>query len=135
MVGMVGNFGPLVEPLRQRCGTLHVLERHPSVNSGMLPESAASEVLPQCQVVILSASTLLKRTLDALLEFCRSAREVVILGPSTPLLPDAFATRGPTLLSGVYVAHPERVLRIVSEGGGTRQFGAAVRKLTVRLAR
>jgi hypothetical protein len=38
-----------------------------------------------------------------------------------------------TLLSGVQVVDAERVLRIVSEGGGTRQLGRAVRKLTVRL--
>jgi len=56
------------------------------------------------------------------------------LGPSTPLLPAVFVNRGVTFLSGVQVVEPHRVLRIVSEGGGTRQFGGAVRKVTLRLA-
>jgi uncharacterized protein (DUF4213/DUF364 family) len=135
VIGMVGYFGPLVEPLRKRCRALHILERHPGAESGLLPESAAGEVLPRCQIVILSATTLLNRTLDGLLQLCRNAREVAILGPSTPLLPEVFATRGATLLSGVHVIDPERALRIVSEGGGTRQLGEAVKKLTVRLPR
>jgi len=49
-----------------------------------------------------------------------------------PLLPAPFAKRGVTLLSGVVVEKPEKLLRIVSEGGGTRQFGDAVRKLSIR---
>ena len=97
----------------------------------MLPESAAITVLPQCQVVILSATALLNRTLDGLLDLCLNAREVAILGPSTPLLPQVFAARGVSLLSGVQVVNPERALRIVSEGGGTRQLGSAIRKLTL----
>jgi hypothetical protein len=131
-IGMVGYFGPLIDPLRTRCRALHVFERRPSVAPGVLPESAAAGILPQCRIVILSATALLNRTLDELLVFCRNAREVVILGPSTPLLPQVFAGRGVTLLSGVQVVDGERVLRLVSEGGGTRQLGSAVRKLTVR---
>lgn len=133
-VVMAGNFAPLVEPLRKRCRVLYVLERHPAPGSDLLPESAAPEVLPRCQVAILSATTLINRTLDSLLELCCNAREIAVLGPSTPMLPDIFARRGVTLLSGVAVAAPERLLRIVSEGGGTRQFGAAVRKVNLRLA-
>jgi uncharacterized protein (DUF4213/DUF364 family) len=132
--GMVGHFAPLVDPLRARCRTLHVFERDPAPGSGLLPESAAPAILPQCQVVILSATTLLTRTLDSLLALCRGARTVAIAGPSTPMLPAFFAARGVTLLSGVKIACADRVLRVVSEGGGTRQFGSAVIKIALPLA-
>jgi uncharacterized protein len=134
VIGMVGYFGPLVGPLRSQGKALHVFERRPESHPGVLPEAAAVELLPQCQVVILSATTLLNRTVDDLLGLCRNARELAVLGPSTPLLPEAFADRGVTLLSGVQVVNPERLLRVVSEGGGTRQFGSAVKKVTLRLA-
>jgi uncharacterized protein len=39
VVGMVGHFGPLVEPLRRRCSTLHILGRQLTAGSGLLPES------------------------------------------------------------------------------------------------
>jgi uncharacterized protein (DUF4213/DUF364 family) len=132
-IGMVGHFGPLVEPLKKRCRALHILERRPEAAPGLLPQSAAGDILPKCRIVILSATTLINRTLDDLLPLCRNAREIAILGPSTPMLPHIFAPRGVTCLSGVRVTDAGQALRIVSEGGGTRQFGAAVRKLSLRL--
>ena len=130
-VGMVGYFGPLVGPLRARARALHIFERRPNPELGVLPESAAQELLPQCQVVVLSATTLLNHTIDGLLDLCRSAREIALLGPSTPFLPEVFSRHGVTILSGLQVVDASQVLRIVSEGGGTRQFGRAVRKLTL----
>jgi len=38
-----------------------------------------------------------------------------------------------TMLSGVVVMEPEKVLGVVSEGGGTRQFSPHVRKVTLRV--
>jgi uncharacterized protein (DUF4213/DUF364 family) len=131
-VGMVGYFGPLVGPLRARTRALHIFERRPNPEFGVLPESAAQELMPQCQVVVLSATTLLNHTIDGLLNLCRSARAIALLGPSTPFLPDIFSRHGVTLLSGLQVVDAPQVLRVVSEGGGTRQFGRAVRKLTLR---
>jgi len=87
--------------------------------------------LPQCQVVVMSATTLLNHTIDGLLDCCKAAREIALLGPSTPFLPEPFRKRGVTILSGVQVLDGPRVLRVVSEAGGTRNFGPAVRKLTL----
>jgi uncharacterized protein (DUF4213/DUF364 family) len=81
---------------------------------------------------VLSATTLLNHTIDGLLDLCRSAREIALLGPSTPFLPEVFTRHGVTMLSGLQVVDAPHVLRIVSEGGGTRQFGRTVRKLNLR---
>jgi len=131
-VGMIGYFGPLVGPIRKRARVLHVFERKPIPELGVLPDSAAGDLLPQCQVVVISGTTLLNRTIDGLLDHCKSAREIAILGPSTPFLPEPFRKRGVTILSGVQVVDGLRVLRVVSEAGGTRSFGPAIRKLTLR---
>lgn len=131
-VGMIGYFGPLVDPIKRQAKALHIFERRPIPDLGVLPDTAAGEILPACQVVILSATTLLNHTIDSLLDYCRSAREIALLGPSTPFLPEVFGRRGVTMLSGLQVVDAPQVLRIVSEGGGTRQFGRAVRKLSLR---
>jgi uncharacterized protein (DUF4213/DUF364 family) len=131
-VGMIGYFGPLVAPIRKRARVLHIFERKPLPDLGVLPDSTAGDVLPQCRVVVLSATTLLNQTIDGLLDCCKAAREVAVLGPSTPLLPEPFRKRGVTILSGVQVVDGPRILRVVSEAGGTRHFGSAVRKLTLR---
>lgn len=131
-VGMIGYFGPLVEPIRSRTRTLHVFERRGEPEHGILPESATRELLPACRAIVISATTLLNHTIDGLLDLSKTAREIAILGPSTPFLPEVFRRYGITMLSGVQVVDPDRILRIVSEGGGTRQFGRAVRKLSIR---
>jgi uncharacterized protein len=133
-VGMIGYFGPLVDPIKKRARILHIFERKPIPDLGVLPDSVAGELLPQCQVVVLSATTLLNRTIDALLDHCTAAREIAILGPSTPLLPGVFSRRGVTMLSGIHVVDGPQALRVVSEAGGTRSFGRAIRKLNLRTA-
>jgi hypothetical protein len=58
---------------------------------------------------------------------------VTLLGPSTPLLPEAFADTPVTWLSGIRIENPAQVLRVVSEGGGTRTFSPYVQKVNLRL--
>ncbi len=132
VVGMIGYFGALVDSIRRRVQTLHIFERKPIPDLGVLPDSAAPDLLPECHTVIVSATTLMNHTMDSLLDCCRNARDIAVLGPSTPLLPELFKKRGVTILSGVQVVDVPRVLRVVSEAGGTRSFGKAIRKLTVR---
>jgi len=130
-VGMVGYFGPLVKPMQSKARAFFVFERKADPEYGILHESAAADILPGCQVVVVTATTLLNHTIDGILALCGRAREVAVLGPSTPFLPEIFSRHGVTLLSGIQVLDPRQVLRTVSEGGGARQFGAAVRKLSL----
>jgi uncharacterized protein len=132
-VGMIGYFGPLVSSIRERARILNIFERKAIPELGVLPDSAAVDVLPECQVVVISATTLLNHTLDGLLGLCKRAREIAILGPSTPFLPAPFTRRGVTLLSGIQAVDGPRVLRVVSEAGGTRSFGSAIRKMSLQL--
>jgi hypothetical protein len=133
IVGMVGYFGPLVEIVKARVSKLHIFERRRAGSGRVLPDWTAPVLLPECDVLLISATTIANRTIDSLLGCARRAREVVLLGPSTPLLPELFTNRGVTLLSGVQVADADRLLRIISEGGGTRRFHSAVRKLVLRV--
>lgn len=132
-VGMVGHFGPLVAAIQQRARSLTVFERvaHPS---GLLrPQEEAEDTLPQCQVALITATSIINRTVDNLLASARNCREVVLLGASTPLMPESFSAGSVTMLSGVVVKNSGEILRVVSEGGGMRQFGPHVRKVTVRV--
>jgi len=133
-VGMIGYFGPLVDPIKKRARALHIFERKPDPDYGILPEAATQDLLPHCQVVVMSATTLLNHTIDGLLDLAKKAREIAVLGPSTPFLPEIFKHHGVTMLSGLQVTDPAKILKIVSEGGGTRQFHRAVRKVSLRCA-
>lgn len=136
-VGMIGYFGPLIEPLRRSCRELLVFERRAIQSRVPLPEGvklypdwAAELLLPRCDVVLISGTTVANKTLDHLLELCRG--RVGLLGPSTPLSP-VFARHGVSFLFGSRVRDADKVLKVVSEGGGTPTFGPATVKVTVRL--
>lgn len=132
-VGMVGCFIPLVEPIRRRVRRLSIFERAQRLTPDLLPENQAAELLPQCSVALITATTLTNGTIDALLVAAADCREVVLLGPSTPLVPEVFTSspRRASLLAGVVVTDAEELLRTVARGGGTRDFAASVAKVNV----
>ena len=82
IVGMVGFFGPLVRPLRSRCRHLHIFERRDE--GDCLPADEAYELLPKCDIAIITSGTITNGSIDGLLAACASCREVAMVGASTP---------------------------------------------------
>lgn len=134
-VGMVGYFGPLVETLKKRAQPLTVFERNRKPHGEIRPAEEAKEILPQCQVALITATSIINRTIDDILWLAKECREVAVLGASTPILPEVFSTATVTMLSGVLVKETAGVLQVVSEGGGMRQFSPYVNKVCLRVAR
>jgi uncharacterized protein (DUF4213/DUF364 family) len=132
-VGMVGYFAPIMERLNKMSGEVLVFEKNLARADGLLPESEAAKLLPECQVALLTATSLINHTFEGLLEGVRLCREVVILGSSTPMCRRAFADTPVTLLSGIVIDEPDRLMRVVGEGGGTRRFKGLVSKVNCRL--
>jgi len=130
-VAMVGHFAPLLPWIRDTGARLDILELRPL--PGTRPAEEAGAVLPQCNVALITATALANHTLEGLLELTESARDVILLGPSTPMVPEIFVGTPVTLLAGVEVLDGVAMLNIVSEGGSTRQFGSAVRKVCARV--
>jgi uncharacterized protein (DUF4213/DUF364 family) len=132
-VAMVGETGPLVAPIRERVHSLTIVEQRDDPSGTPRPQGEAPALLQRSDVAIITATAVINHTIDGLLEAARGCREVALLGASTPLLAEAFGAENVTLLSGVVVRDPGEVLRVVSEGGGARQLGPHVRKVTSRL--
>jgi uncharacterized protein (DUF4213/DUF364 family) len=130
-VALVGHF-PFVSQLRERVGTLWVLEQRP--RSEDLPANAAPEIIPQADVVAITGTTLINHTFEGLMTLCRPEALVLLLGPSTPLSPILF-DYGVHLLSGSVVEDVEAVLRAVSQGANFRQVHRqGVRLVTMQRA-
>ncbi|NQT35416.1 DUF364 domain-containing protein [bacterium] len=130
-IAMIGYFEPMVDKIRKRCA-LEIYEFNTSMAPELRESSAAPEGLKRCDIALITSTTIVNGTIDRLLEAATDCREVVMLGPSTPLVPEAFAGTPVTLLSGVVVVDNE-ILRVVSEGGGMRRFKPYVRKVNIRL--
>jgi uncharacterized protein (DUF4213/DUF364 family) len=126
-VALVGHF-PFIPRLRPAVGKLWVIEQHPV--EGEYPVNAASDLIPQADVVAITGSALINHTLDGLLASCRPEALVMILGPSTPLSPVLF-DHGVTILSGARVVDEIAALRTIGQGASFQQV-EGVRLLTFR---
>ncbi len=124
-VVMIGYFSPLVPLIEKKAKKLTICERAPRGNS--MPDYAAYFELRNCTVALLSATTVINKTVDALLEASR-ARVTALLGPSTIMDKEIFENTGLTHLCGSYVTDGKAAKRIISEGGGTRKLKPATQK-------
>ncbi|PKN37928.1 MAG: hypothetical protein CVU62_09415 [Deltaproteobacteria bacterium HGW-Deltaproteobacteria-2] len=117
-VVMVGLFAPLVERIRATGAILTVIEKNPQRLELLSPENK-QQALRDCDVAIITATTLLNKTFEETVSALGAPRSVAVLGPSTPLMPEIFRNTPVTHLGGVAVVDSAKVLQIVSEGGGT----------------
>ena len=55
--------------------------------------------------------------------------KAILLGPSTPMLPEAFTHLPVYMLAGTAITDPEKALAIVRHGGGARTLRPVSRKV------
>ncbi len=133
---MVGAFIPFIKALKGRVADLQVIDKHPGAlksNEQALwvsPERA-QEALSKASVVILSGSTLVEGGAEELLNSSKPARVRVMAGPTAPLWPRPFFSRGIDVLAGIEVLNGREMLAIVGQGGSGYFFEKAARKTCV----
>lgn len=86
---------------------------------GFLPEEREDELIPECDLVVITGSAFCNHTLEHLLGISRGY--TMVIGPSTPLAPVLFEY-GADLLAGM-TAFGKRTMEIIGQGGGTKDFG------------
>ncbi len=116
VLGMVGYFLPILQKRGPLASKTYIFDRVPSHDT--LPDWAEDIYLPECDVVIITGTTLLNKTADHVLSLCSRAHEIVLMGPTTCLVPEVFKKYGVTLLAGSRVTDAKKALQAVSEGGG-----------------
>lgn len=126
-VTLVGHFA-FAESLRNKVRNLWVLELNPQ--KGDLPASAAEYVIPQSDVVVITGSTLVNRTLDNLLTMARG-KYVILLGMSTILSPILF-DYGVSALGGAIATNPEVIMSLIKTGSSLRRTDGLHKVIMVR---
>lgn len=116
-VALIGHF-PFVPQLRSSVGKLWVLEKNPS--RGDYPADAAVDLLPQADVVAITGTAIINRTMEDLLYLCQPDATLMVLGPSTPLSPVLY-DYGVDILSGTKILDDAAVLRTVGQGASFKQ--------------
>jgi uncharacterized protein (DUF4213/DUF364 family) len=83
-IGVVGHLN-MPRSVYDQAASVRILERNP--RPGDYPDSACDWLIPQCDVVIITASTLVNKTLPHLLDLSRNAY-TILAGPSCPMCPE-----------------------------------------------
>jgi len=104
-LGMIGLFPPLVRQVLATGARLTVVELRADLagpRDGWRVTLDAGE-LARCNKILSTSTVLLNDTLDAVLERCRHAERVALIGPGAGCLPDPLFACGVTLLGGSWV--------------------------------
>lgn len=83
-IGVVGHLN-MPGSVYEQAASVRILERNP--RQGDYPDSACDWLIPQCDVVIMTASTLVNKTLPHLLDLSKNAY-TILAGPSCPMCPE-----------------------------------------------
>lgn len=118
-VVMIGYFAPVVPTIKATGCRFEVVELDPEKPDVISPDQGF-KALAECDIAIITATSIINGTFDKLAGALKRNRAALILGPSTPMSPEAFAGTRITQLSGSYVREADKVKMIISEGGGTR---------------
>lgn len=110
-VAVIGHF-PFVEAARPAYANYWVLEKRPQ--PGDLDANQADRLLPQADLVAITATTLLNGTLAETLNTCRPDALIILLGPTTPFAPSLFEC-GIDILAGCHCAKPEAAMAGVGQ--------------------
>jgi uncharacterized protein (DUF4213/DUF364 family) len=87
-----------------------------------IPPEHAEEKLSQAKLLVVTETTLINDTLEGLLKQRKKDATVVVVGPTASGLPKAFFSRGGSVLGGVMVDDPDRVLDVIAEAGSGYHF-------------
>jgi len=132
-VGVIGYFKPVLDEKKQFAKKIYVFERNITDEKLLLPDWAEDMYLPLCDVVIITGTTLVNKTIDHILSLSKNAREVLLMGPTTPLCREIFKKHGVTMLAGIKVLNPLKILDIAGEGGGGLNLKSNVEQLCARI--
>ena len=99
-VVVIGAFVPFLRALKRRQQPFLVLEQDPATLKAdelpfFRPAEEAGKVVPEADVLLVTGTTLINDTLEALLEFAKPTARVTMVGPTVSLLPDAFCAVAP----------------------------------------
>ena len=115
-IAMVGFIGPLMEVLKQKNASVEVLD----TSRGMGQKEAFYERLESwADVLFLTSTSILNNTTEDILQKVSQKVKTVMLGPSTPMVADAFKHLPVHMLAGTVPLDRVQVLKAIRHGMGT----------------
>jgi uncharacterized protein (DUF4213/DUF364 family) len=137
-VVVVGALVPYIRMLKKRGKPFTILELDSRTLKEdelpyWVPPEKSSESVAQSDFLIITGTTLINDTLENLLQNAKPGAQIVVVGPTVSMLPDAFYRRGVTSLGGIAVTKPDLLLDTLNEAGsGYHFYGKSAERLVVQ---
>ncbi len=125
-IAMIGHF-PVADELQKCADKLWVIEKEPK--KGDLPDTASEYIIPKADIVVITSSAIVNKSIERLLEL--SQGYTIVLGPGTPMS-DILFDYGVDMIAGVKVVDEKRMMAKIAQGGGkVKQFEDAIEFLVM----
>ncbi|HOR42222.1 MAG TPA: DUF364 domain-containing protein [Atribacterota bacterium] len=144
VIGMIGLIPPVAERLAHLAKKLIVFDEGISLEGSgralaeqIQPMEKQDKLLPECDIVIITGSTFINHSIDHLLEVCKDAREIILVGASTPMYPGAFRSTNVTVLAGSWwdSLQKKELFKKISLAGGISHISGAMIKKAVSISK
>lgn len=132
-VAMVGNIHPLVPKIETLVSKLLIFERMRFPHSKLLPDWIAAKYLADADIVFFTGASIINRTFDQLLPYIKKARDIIVVGPSTPLFPEFYKKLNVSYIAGMLITDADKMLDLISQGAGTRNLSPVTEKVTIKI--
>lgn len=131
-VGMIGFIKPVAKILAKQVKQLYVFDEGVSLYEGTVHVCGMDQqpvLLPQCTKMIITGSSTINGSIDGLLEMCANARQIALVGSSTPMFPEGWKGTNVVALAGSWwpAERKDDIFRIISQGGGIAQLRPIIR--------
>jgi hypothetical protein len=130
-VAMAGHFGPLLAKLRKRAAVVDVSDTGRQIGDA---DAFLEKLAGWADVLIMTSTAILNDTADELLAAVGPDVRVVMMGPSTPLVAEAFSDLPVQVLAGTVPLDPEGIFKAVRHGKGTPVLQRFARKAYLPLS-
>ena len=129
-VAMVGYFGPLVRNFEQKGVSLEVLD----ISRGLgIKKEFYDKLKNWAQVLLVTSTSILNNSTEEILTNVSEKVKTVMLGPSTPMVVDAFSHLPVAMLAGTVPIDKQKTLKAIRHGMGTPVLHRYSRKVFLTL--
>ncbi|MHA1291507.1 MAG: Rossmann-like domain-containing protein [Promethearchaeota archaeon] len=125
----IGLIRPIIEKMRKTTDSIVIIEdtQQPPEEFNYIEYRKNINQLRdydlETDVLICTGTTLINNTLENILKlFKNKARTIAIIGPSVSMIPDVLFDYGIDIVGGMTFKDSDTVIRIIQEGGGTKNF-------------
>lgn len=124
-VAMVGFFGPLVERFKEKNVPLEILDASRGLGNR---KDFYKKLTNWTDVLLLTSTSILNNTAEEILSHPHENVKTTMLGPSTPMVAEAFAHLPVHMLAGTVPLDRENIIKAVRHGMGTPMLHKFSRK-------